>query len=116
MSSIYKKLIEEKNAISCIDKYLHYLRKVKRGEIKDVPEHFKVFSDGVLMKKLITENLLSKKHLCSECGQSYKTVEDYYEHLPIIFLGVGLSNGITMVCNDDKCRKSAMKKLLANGD
>lgn len=110
MSVGYKKLVEMKYALDCIAKYFHYLRKVKRGELKDVPKHYKTFDDGELMKKLIQENLLIDKHKCNECNRLYTKIEDYYNHLPLIFISNG--NGITLVCNNEKCRKSAIKKLI----
>lgn len=109
-SSIYKKLVDKIYAIKCIANYFCYLRQIERGEIKEVPESYKVFSDRVLMDKLIQENLLDKDYLCVECHQIFEDVEDYYNHLPRIIVSKG--NGITLICKDYKCLESSIRKQI----
>lgn len=129
MSSGYKKIVEQKYALNCIAKYFHYLRKVKRGEIKEVPVPYKIFNEGnkiisveykkitgdkrELMNRLIQINLLDKDYLCTECHLIFEDVEDYYNHLPWIIISKG--NGIELVCDDEKCRESAIRRFVKSG-
>lgn len=111
MSSIYKKLADKKHTLDCISNYLRCLRRIKRGEIKEVPEPYNIFdNDRVLMDKLIHDNLLDKIYLCVECHQIFESVEDYYNYLPWINISKG--NGIILICNGDKCLESSIRKRI----
>ena len=109
-SSIYKKLADKKHAVECVANYFRCLRQIERGEIKEVPEPYKVFDDRVLMDKLIEDNLLDKDYLCVECHQVFEVVKDYYDNLP--YINVGKGNGIILICKNYKCLESSIKKRI----
>lgn len=106
------KLEEREYVLSCIAKYFHYLRKVKRGELQNLPKHYKPFTYRVLMNKLIRENLLVKDYLCTECHQIFEDFEDYYNYLPIIFI---CKDDIELVCDNEKCREAFLERLMRSG-
>ncbi|KKL99178.1 hypothetical protein LCGC14_1817000 [marine sediment metagenome] len=113
MSSPFQKFFQDRHFLNFIGSYFHCLRKTNRKEDLDVTEYHKEFANMPYMNKLIKKYLLKKEWLCTECHLCYIDLEDYYNHLPLIL--VDKDNNIELICNDETCRESAIKRIINSG-
>ena len=88
-----------------------FLHKLRHNEVVDTR---KIFG---FSKKEIDNHLryFLKRHIlkCDACRFEYKSIEDVYEKLPIIYSYSGeLPEIIKVTCNRDECKEKSLEKRM----
>jgi len=101
-------------AINTLNKYFSYLRKKKRGNLSFYFDRFEIkrYENTNIknIQKLVTDTLKGN-YKCFECGFTYTKIDDYFEKLPFIFLGMDTDSVFITEIFCNSCREEMMKKL-----